>query len=300
MPASLSNAVSPVTETDVAAATHFPRRLDQYAPSRRAGRSSAHPPLCRQFGFLTRDGRLVPENMRMDPQIPIESLDEAASSLAIRSEEAVIRPGVDDRSRTILLTYVPGPPPRAGHPDARVSAVFLISLLHMGEALRRRARELGMSNLGARICVSLVENGSLRKASEACGISYQTARSEISEAMQVTGAKNQCALIHCLADDWLPYPFDGKRAIELLMSTFDLTLREAQMAALLAQGHRRPEVARKLGVSQWSVKSGCAHVFAALGVAKAPEITRVVIDLILAADVADRHQRATMAERAAA
>ena len=151
--------------------------------------------------------------------------------------------------------------------------------------------EFEIGNFAARICAALVENGSLQRAAIHCGITHQTARSEISDAMQAMGVSSQCGLVHRLAMDWLCESLESERAIDLLMTTFGLTWRDARVASLRATGLSRPVVADRLNLSRWSVEDSCANVFSALGVIKAPDLTRIVIDLIFASDVAERHYR---------
>lgn len=203
------------------------------------------------------------------------------ASFAIASAPApgaLLEATVDGSGRTVILAHASG---------RRSPQALLISLLNLGDALRQTARRLGLSNLAARICVGLIEQGSLRAAATACGVSYHTARSELRDAMQWTEVTSQSGLVRVLAGDWLSHPLDGERAVTLLMKTFGLRRRDAQVAALRAAGLSRPDAARRLGMSRWAMEDCSSRIYTSLGVSKAPELTRLVIDLLLASDLAE-------------
>jgi len=213
--------------------------------------------------------------------VEVDNLDIAACRTAVATQAPVLRPAADRLGRTVVVIHSPGPAHELPC-EARV-----VSLLHFGDLLRQAARGLGMSGLGARVCCALVEHGSLRLASRALGISHLTAASEIRDALRAADVHSQSALIHRLAGHWLGDSLRSDRAIALLRSAFNLTLRDARAAALRAAGYTRPEAASVLGVSRWSIEESSANVFAVLGVSKAPELTRLVADLMLSADLAD-------------
>lgn len=213
--------------------------------------------------------------------ISLENFDTATARRSLLRQAPVLQPAVDTHGRTVILVYVPGAP-GAG----MAGEVYLVSLLCLADEIRHSARLFGMSNLTARLCVALVESGALRPAAVRCGIAYQTARSEIADAILATGANSQGGLIHELARAWLPSPIDGERATQLVMETFGLNRRNAQVACLRAAGLNRPEAAERLGISRWAMEDCSSAVFAALKVTKSPELSRVVVDLMLAAHFA--------------
>lgn len=242
------------------------------------------------FRLTLRDGALVPETPGPEtprPEtptciLPADSFQLKPARTAAATGRPVLSPSVDRLGRTIVLAYMPQPV--CGQPIE----VRLVSMLTFGDALHDAARELGASKLAARVCRALVENGSLRRASRSLGIAHQTASSEIKDAMRLAGVNSQSGLVHRLADRWLTEPLWSDRAIDLLQSTFGLTPRDARAGALRALGYRRHEAAAEMGVSQWAMETSCSNVFATLGVSKAPELTRILVDLLLAADLAER------------
>lgn len=240
-----------------------------------------------RVAFVTSEGRLALESEGALPLVPVEGIEPDIMRRAISRKEAILRPSLDRHGRTIILAYVPARPAGAEATEARAPAVFLASLMHMGEAVHQTARsQFGMTKLSARVCAALIETGTLRRASKACGVTYLTAQSEMADIMQAAEVGNQSALICRLAQEWRPGPLDSEEATLLLANTFGLIPRDARIAGLIAMGLAREEAGDRLGVSKWAIKSSCTRIFSILGVAKAPELTRVVIDLLLAAELA--------------
>lgn len=240
-----------------------------------------------RVAFVTSEGRLALESEGAAPLVPAESIEPDIMRRAISRKAAILRPTLDSHGRTLILSYVPARPAGAEAAEARAPAVFLASLTHMGEAVRQTARaSFGMTKLSARVCAALIETGTLRRASKACGVTYLTAQSEMADIMQAAEVNNQSALICKLAETWQPVSLGGDEAALLLTSTFGLSPRDARIAGLIAAGLAREEAGERLGVSKWAIKSSCTRIFSVLGVAKAPELTRVVTDLLLAADLA--------------
>lgn len=58
----------------------------------------------------------------------------------------------------------------------------------------------------------------------------------------------------------------------------DLTERERQVARLVAPGLRGKEIARRLGISEQTVKNHLTHIFAKLGIGNRVELTRWVLE----------------------
>lgn len=242
-------------------------------------------------GWVGLDGRLDGQSEAIACIVGEDAFDPNAVRHALRSGEPVLRPSFDRQGRTIILVY--GPDAR---PEGETCApVLLTSLLAFGDALHQSARRFGVGKFTARICTALVENGSLRRAATQCGVTHQTARSEIADAMQAMGVTSQCSLVRKMAADWLCDSLESERMIDLLRTTFRLSPRDARVASLRAMGHSRQETAERLGVSRWAVEDSSANVFLTLGVVKAPDLTRILVDLMLASAVADALCRPSIA-----
>lgn len=260
------------------------------AAASRRGVSAPH----RRLGFMSRCGAFTGEAGEDPLPVPLDNLEPAAARRAVQENRPVLRPGIDLEGRTVILTYAPSRQDPTSQPDAMVCEVLLVSMLYRGEDLWDAARRFGLSNLTSRICVALVEEGSLRRASSRCAISHETARSEIALAMQAANVHSQSGLVRRLAEEWLCESLTGNRTAELLAATFGLTRRAARVAALRAFGLGRPQIAQALGLSRWAVEECCARVFTVLGARKAPDLTRIVVDLMAAHEAAGAATRATV------
>jgi len=249
--------------------------------------SPALPPH-RRRRLLVRHGEAALEDEDLAALVPNEHLDIEAARTAAVTRGPVLRPATDRCGRTVILVYLPDSRPA---PECmQTCEVVLVSMLQFGDDLRRTARALGMGNLAARVSQALVETGSLRRASRSLEISHLTAASEMRDALHAAGVHSQAGLIARLSGTWLSEPLYSERTIGLIMETFRLRRRDATVAALRASGLTRPEAAAELGISQWAMAESSANVFRTLGVTKAPELSRIVADLMLAADLAERHQ----------
>lgn len=144
-----------------------------------------------------------------------------------------------------------------------------------GAGWARASRALGLTPSQSRLVTALVLKGDLRAAARAVGISYETARTTIGDAIQRSGAKRKTELVRLvlrLAGGDLREPGTVTRVFADL---FGLTLRQAQIARIIASGATRNEAARLLGVSQHAVKTDLKHVHVTCGAASALDLTRL-------------------------
>jgi pimeloyl-ACP methyl ester carboxylesterase/DNA-binding CsgD family transcriptional regulator len=144
-----------------------------------------------------------------------------------------------------------------------------------GTGWTRASRALGLTPAQSRLVAALVLKGDLRAAARAVGVSYETARTTIGDAIQRSGAKRQTELVRIvlrLAGGDLREPDTVTRVFADL---FGLTLRQAQLARIIASGASRAEAARLLGVSQHTVKTDLKHVHVACGATSALDLTRL-------------------------
>lgn len=99
----------------------------------------------------------------------------------------------------------------------------------------------------------------------------------VSDASQATGASaqaNQASLAddRCDADAHL----ERRGAVDSVTREFGLTVREADVLALLVSGYSRPRIAAELGVAESTVKTHASNIYAKMGVHKRDE----ALDLI--------------------
>jgi pimeloyl-ACP methyl ester carboxylesterase/DNA-binding CsgD family transcriptional regulator len=147
------------------------------------------------------------------------------------------------------------------------------------EVLRAEAmRAFGLSPLEARVAAALAEHGKLPLASRRCGVGYEAAREALDRAMRKTGVRRQAELVGRLLalglGAWHP-PAD---MAAMLADAFDLTIRQARLAALVAEGAARADAARALGLSDAVAKDELSVVFETLNVPSAPALSRVVTE----------------------
>ena len=159
--------------------------------------------------------------------------------------------------------------------DAGRATHAVLAFAPDGAGWARASRALGLTPAQSRLVIALVLKGDLRVAARSVGISYETARTTIGDAIQRSGAKRQTELVRLvlrLAGGDLREPDTVARVFADL---FGLTLRQAQIARIIASGATRAEAARVLGVSQHAVKTDLKHVHVTCGATSALDLTRL-------------------------
>ena len=159
--------------------------------------------------------------------------------------------------------------------DAGRATHAVLAFCPDGLGWARASRALGLTPAQSRLVTALVLKGDLRSAARVVGISYETARTTIGDAIQRVGAKRQTELVRLvlrLAGGDLREPDTVTRVFADL---FGLTLRQAQLARIIASGATRAEAARLLGLSQHAVKTDLKHVHVTCGATSALDLTRL-------------------------
>jgi DNA-binding CsgD family transcriptional regulator len=67
------------------------------------------------------------------------------------------------------------------------------------------------------------------------------------------------------------------------MSACGLTLRQAEVALLIAEGHSNPEIARRLGISRFTARNHAEQILARLKVESRRQVARALGDVVAAA-----------------
>lgn len=143
----------------------------------------------------------------------------------------------------------------------------------------RAARAHGLTPAESRLVAALATSGDLQEAAAQVGIAYETARKLLASAMDRTGSARQTDLVRTvmrLAAGDLRTPGNVDR---LFAELFALTLRQAQVARILAGGVTRSQAARAMGISEHAVKADLKHVYVACGVASAVDLARIVAEV---------------------
>ncbi|MEZ5958970.1 MAG: alpha/beta hydrolase [Hyphomonadaceae bacterium] len=139
----------------------------------------------------------------------------------------------------------------------------------------RAALVLGLSGLEARVVAGLIEFGDARAAAQAAGVSYETARAALKDAMRKAGVRRQSAIVSvCMQIESGEAPEAALAPV--LRDLFALTPRQAEVALEIARGATRAEAAQVLGLSESVIKSELKSVFASCLVDSGAALGRVV------------------------
>lgn len=163
------------------------------------------------------------------------------------------------------------------HPSGKL---VLIAGGALGEgAIAAACRAFGLTTHESRVASAVVRTGSGRRAAAETGLAYATVREALSRTSQRLRAPNLPALVQMLiAAAFGVLPGEGDPATTLA-DMLPLSLRQAKLSALIADGASRDEAARALRVSTAVVKKELETIYATLGVASAAELARLVVEV---------------------
>ncbi len=141
--------------------------------------------------------------------------------------------------------------------------------------LTRAAQVLGLTGLETRVSAGLIQRGDARGAAEAAGVSYETARAALKDAMRKAGVNRQSAFVStCMQIESGEAP--TTEVAPVMQDLFAITPRQAEVALLIARGASRAEAAAALRLSENIVKSELKAVFTACLVDSVAGLCRVV------------------------
>jgi len=143
--------------------------------------------------------------------------------------------------------------------------------------LKAACETFGLTGLQTRVAMATIRCGTIKQAAAQLGISYDTARETLSEAMRRVGVDRLPALVANLASlafGVLP----GGYAADLLEDIWGLSRRQAALAGLIAEGLSRDAAAQRLGVSRATAKKELDRIYDCLGVSSAAALARAVIE----------------------
>ena len=135
----------------------------------------------------------------------------------------------------------------------------------------------GLSELEARIAVALLEAPTLEIAANRVGVGRETARDALAGAMRKVGVRRTPLLVRRLTDlicgDVLSPEGDP------LIEAIGLTVSEARVTRLAAEGGSVASVATALGLKPATVKSHLHAAFGKAGVTRAKDLGRLDVEL---------------------
>ena len=141
------------------------------------------------------------------------------------------------------------------------------------------ARAYGLSPQESRLVGALARLGDLHAAAAETGVTYETARKLVGNALRKTGAGRQTEMVRVIlaaaAGDTRP----ADDTIRLFAELFGLSLRQAALAHAIAQGATRDDAAAAAGTSSHGAKTDLKVVFQACGVANAVDLSRIAAEI---------------------
>jgi pimeloyl-ACP methyl ester carboxylesterase/DNA-binding NarL/FixJ family response regulator len=189
---------------------------------------------------------------------------------------------------TGLIAYAPGARtatwrlPSELHAAAqanRASVVVLTTMLDdRVDPLRDACLAYGLSGLQTRVALETIRLGAIKDAAESLGLSYQTARDTLSEAMKRVGAERLPGLVTRLTT--LAFGiFPGRTTTaDVLADVWGLTERQIAVAGMVAEGASREQAAELLGVSFALVKKELDAAYSLLHVNSAAALARKIVE----------------------
>jgi pimeloyl-ACP methyl ester carboxylesterase/DNA-binding CsgD family transcriptional regulator len=171
------------------------------------------------------------------------------------------------------------PPDIRGRPEFVGGHVVVLATITSLRAtpLKAACESFGLTGLQTRVAMATIRAGTIKQAATHLGISYDTARESLSEAMRRVGVDRLPALVASLASlafGVLPQ----QSGVPLLEDIWGLSRRQAALAGLIAEGLPREAAARRLGISAAAAKKELDRIYAGLGVSSAAALARTVVE----------------------
>lgn len=194
----------------------------------------------------------------------------------------------NDATTTSLVVYAPADRtttwrlPAQLHEAAaahtRAVVVLTIALDTDAPPLRDACVAYGLNGLQTRVALETIRTGAIKTAAENLGLSYQTARTALAEAMKRVGAQRLPGLVTRLTTlAFGVFPGHGA-AGGVLADVWGLTERQIAIAGMLAEGVTRNQAAELLGVSPALVKKELDAAFSLLQVSSGAELARKLVE----------------------
>jgi pimeloyl-ACP methyl ester carboxylesterase/DNA-binding CsgD family transcriptional regulator len=240
--------------------------------------------------LVGRDGRLILASEAFASSGAVAGIDVELAGRAARGagpQTASLALDASDGGETAIFAYARASdtadwalPPAIRQAVARApdSVVVVTTQLSATAApLVEACGAYGLSGLQTRVALATLATGQARTAAEQLGISYETAREALAEAMARLGVNRLPAMVSRLSAQAFgilpPEEFAAG-----LVADWGLTPRQTSIAALVAEGFSRSEAARALGVSAAVVKKELDQVYLLLQVGSAAALARKLVE----------------------
>lgn len=146
------------------------------------------------------------------------------------------------------------------------------------EPLRDACLAYGLTGLQSRVALEVIRVGDIKGAAASLGLSYQTARQALADAMRRVGAPRLPGLVTRLTT--LAFGvFPGRAGSgDVLADVWGLTERQIAVAGMFAEGASRDQVAQVLGLSLPLVKKELDVIYSVLEVGSSAALARKMIE----------------------
>lgn len=198
----------------------------------------------------------------------------AVETLDGRSDPAIFAYGTAAEASSWIL-----PPEIRERPELAGGHVVVLATITSLRAtpLKAACESFGLTGLQTRVAMATIRCGTIKQAAAHLGISYDTARESLSEAMRRAGVDRLPALVASLASlAFGVLPQSG--GAPLLEDIWGLSPRQVALASLIAEGLSREAAARRLGISAAAAKKELDRIYACLGVSSAAGLARMVVE----------------------
>ena len=201
------------------------------------------------------------------------------ASVAVESDDGQVDPAIFAYGAAQLASSWILPREIRERPELAGGHVVVLATITSLRAtpLKAACETFGLTGLQTRVAMATIRCGTIKQAARQLGISYDTAREALSDAMRRAGVDRLPALVANLASlafGILPQGAGGA----LLQDIWGLSPRQAALAGLIAEGLPRDAAAQRLGMSRAAAKKELERIYGGLGVSSAAALARTVVE----------------------
>lgn len=205
---------------------------------------------------------------------------------AAGAEPAWLPVATGEGAATAVVVYAPGArtatwrltPDLHEAAQGRPGAVVVLTTALDDRPLRDACLAYGLTGLQTRVALETIRTGAIKEAAEALGLSYQTAREALAEAMRRVGAQRLPGLVTRLTSLGFGV-FPGQASTgDVLADVWGLSERQIVISGMLAEGASRPQIAQLLGISLALVKKELDAAYSLLQVSSSAGLARKLVE----------------------
>ena len=175
------------------------------------------------------------------------------------------------------LAWTPGLTTQLSDPDAEAALVAFAPSRSV-DLVRSAADAFGLTPLEARLVEALLQAPTLQVAADRLGVGRETAKEALANAMRKVGVERTTQLLSRIID-LISGAIEPATTAAELPPLSELTPAEARIAMALARGETAEAASRGLGLSIHTVKSHRKTIFSKLGINRARDLNRVMVEL---------------------